>query len=124
MRWENALIVGYLDGKPAKEVRFAADPVATTLEVVADRDTLSSEAKDCVRVMIRALDQMGHKLPFLLEPVQIEVAGAGRRVGPGLVPLRGGSTGFWIESVGAAGEIAVAVSSPRLGTTAIKLCAK
>ena len=123
MQWENARIFGYLGGKPVKEVRFAADPVATTLAVVADRDTISSREKDCVRVMVRALDQAGHKLPFLFEPVEIEVTGAGRRVGPGLVPLRGGSTGFWVESTGTAGPITVTVSSPRFGATTISLSA-
>ena len=105
MRWENATDRRLIDGKPAEEVRYAADPVATTLEVVADRDTISPQAKDCVRVMVRALDQAG---PQAAVPVR-----AGRRsrlpapagcIGPGLVPLRGGSTGFWIESTGAAGD--------------------
>ena len=75
--------------------------------------------------MVRALDQAGNKLPFLFEPVADRASPAPAAcIGPGLVPLRGGSTGFWIEVVGAAGEIAVAVSSPRLGTATINLCAK
>jgi beta-galactosidase len=121
IQWEDAAIVGYRDGATAKEVRFVADPVATTLQVVADRDNLSAAAGDCVRVMVRALDQAGNKLPFLFEPVQIEVGGAGRRVGPGLATLRGGAIGFWIESIGTQGEIAVAVTSARLGTTSLRL---
>jgi len=123
MQWEKAQIVGYLGGKPVKEIHFAADPVATRLAVVADRDTISAREKDCVRVMVRALDQAGHKLPFLFEPVEIEVTGAGRRIGPSLVPLRGGSTGFWIKATGTAGPITIKVSSPRLGTTTIGLSA-
>jgi beta-galactosidase len=123
MQWEDAVIVGLIGGRPVKEVRFTAAPVATMLEVVADRHSLSSLAKDSVRVMVRALDQTGHRLPFLFEPIEIEVAGAGRRVGPGLVPLRGGATGFWVESTGLAGEITVNVSSPRFGTSTISLCA-
>ncbi len=73
--------------------------------------------------MVRALDQAGHKLPFLFEPVEIAVTGGGHRVGPGLVPLRGGSTGFWVESTGTPGPIAVTVSSPRFGATTISLSA-
>lgn len=123
MQWENATIVGYVGGKPAKQVRFAPDPVASTLKVVADRDSISSKGKDSVRIMIRALDQTGHKLPFLMEPVEIEVSGAGRRLGPDLVPLRGGSTGFWLESTGQSGPITVSITSPRFGTTTIQLSA-
>ena len=90
----------------------------------SDRETISSAATDCVRVMVRALDQAGHKLPFLFEPVAIDVTGAGRLVGPKLVPLRGGATGFWIKSTGARGPITVAVSSPRFATTTVTLHAE
>ncbi len=93
MQWEHARITGYIDGKSVKEVRFAADPVATTLEVVADRQTLSAAGRDSTRIMIRALDQVGNKLPFMSEPVAIHVSGPARRLGPALVPLRAGSTG-------------------------------
>jgi beta-galactosidase len=123
MRWEDAVVVGFVGGKPAKEVRLVAGPVATTLQVVADRDTISSLGSDSVRVLVRALDQAGRKLPFLFDPIEIEVTGVGRRLGPGLVPLRGGSTGFWVQSTGTAGPITVNVSSPRFGTTTVNLCA-
>ena len=121
MLWEDATIAGLIGGKAVADVRYVADPVPTQLEVVADREAIAAAPGDCVRVMVRALDQAGHKLPFLFEPVEIAVAGAGRLVGPSLVPLRGGSTGFWIESSGVAGEIAVAVSSLPFGTTSITL---
>ena len=121
MQWEDATITGFIDGKPVAEVRYVADPVAAKLAVVADRETISSAATDCVRVMVRALDQAGHKLPFLFEPVEIDVSGAGRLVGPKLVPLRGGATGFWVVATGARGPITVAVSSPRFGTTTVTL---
>lgn len=124
MLWEGATITGLIDGKPVAEVRHAADPVPTKLAVVADRGTIASAAGGCVRVMVRALDQAGHKLPFLFEPVEIAVSGAGRLVGPKLVPLRGGSTGFWIESTGQPGAISVAVSSPMFDTTTIALRAE
>ena len=118
MRWEGATITGYIGGKPVKTVRFAADPVATTLEVVPDRTRIGTT--DCVRVMVRALDQLGHRLPFLFEPVEIAVSGAGKRLGPGLVPLRAGTTGFWIQATGS-GPITVTVTSPVLATTTINL---
>ncbi len=121
MRWESAVITGYIDGKPAKEVRFAADPVASHLQVVADREQLSMTAKDSTRIMVRALDQAGHKLPFFLDPVEIAVGGAGKLVGPSLVPLRGGATGFWVETTGKAGAIDVTVKSPRFAPVTLTL---
>jgi len=119
MQWEDAVFTGYIGGKKVAEQRFVADPVATTLEVVADSGTIEAKGRDSVRVIVRALDQAGNKLPFLMEPVEIAVGGPGKRIGPALVPLRGGSTGFWIESTGDAGEITVAVTCPRLGKTTI-----
>jgi beta-galactosidase len=120
MEWLDATITGYVNGKPAKEVKFVADPVAAKLEIIADNERIG--AADPVRVMVRALDQAGNKLPFFPEPVAIEVSGAGKLVGPGLVPLRAGSTGFWVEATGA-GQIGIKVTSGRLGTAALELTA-
>lgn len=120
MAWQGVTITGFIDGNPVKEMRFVADPVPTILEVVADDAAIAPH--EAVRVMVRALDQAGNKLPFLFEPVTIEVHGAGRRLGPRLVPLRGGATGFWVEATGT-GRIAVTVASERLGTTTIELTA-
>jgi beta-galactosidase len=119
MRWESGSFTGYLDGQPVKTVRFVADPVATTLEVAADTPALPRN--DAVRVMVRALDQAGNKLPFFFEPVAIEVSGPARLIGPAIVPLRGGATGFWVRSTGTAGEVVVKVSSTRLGTKTVRL---
>ena len=124
MEWMDATITGYVNGKPASQMHYVADPVATTLQVVADRDAIAAAGKDSVRIMVRALDQAGNKLPFLLDPVEIAISGAARLIGPSLVPLRGGSTGFWIESTGAAGAITVNVTSPRFGTATISLNAR
>jgi beta-galactosidase len=101
-------------------VKFVADPVPARLEVTADNTSIGSA--DPVRVMVRALDQAGNKLPFFPEPVAIEVTGAAKLLGPELVPLRAGSTGFWVEATGA-GPIGIKVTNDRLGTTAIELTA-
>jgi len=120
MEWHDATITGFIDGKPVKVVQYVADPVAKTLEVVADATKIG--ATDAVRVMVRALDQAGHKLPFFPEPVSIEVSGAGKRLGPGTVPLRAGSTGFWVQATGT-GAISVTVKSDRLGTQTLAITA-
>jgi beta-galactosidase len=120
MEWHDATITGFIDGKAVKVVKYVADPVAKVLEVVADATKIGST--DAVRVMVRALDQAGHKLPFFPEPVSIEVTGAGKRLGPQTVPLRAGSTGFWVQATGA-GAITVTVTSDRLGKQTLALSA-
>lgn len=121
MTWEHGQATGYVNGQAVGHARFAADPVATTLQVAPDATTIGPH--DAVRVMVRALDQVGNKLPFFPEPVAITVTGAGRRLGPGFVPLRAGSTGFWVQAQGK-GEITVTVASDRLGTQVLHLHAE
>jgi beta-galactosidase len=118
MSWEDAEVVGFLNGQEVARSSFVADPLPSTLEVIADRDSIGPEG-DSVRIMVRALDQAGNKLPFFPEPVTIQVQGA-ELSGPPTVPLRAGSTGFWIKSTGA-GAITVAVEHERLGRTTISL---
>ena len=123
--WDSARIVGFVGGKPAIAVSFAADPVLTKLEVVADRDTLDASERDCVRVMVRALDQAGQKLPFLFEPIEVEIDGPPDLVGPKLLSLRGGATGFWIVTKpGMTGTIGLTVRTGRLGEQRLALSAR
>jgi beta-galactosidase len=122
--WLDAEIVGYIDGKQVASARFAANPVATTLEVVADTDRISAGHRDEVRVMVRALDQAGNKLPFMFDPVTISVSGPADLIGPSQPPLRGGATGFWLRSTGTRGKITASVSSQRFGTKTIELVAE
>ena len=121
MSWEHGEVVGLLNGKPVATARFAADPVATTLQVVPD--AIAVDRHDAVRIMVRALDQVGNKLPFFPEPVALKVTGAGRLIGPSLVPLRAGSTGFWVQAQ-TGGAIDVTVTSDRLGTQTLQLQAQ
>ncbi|MGV8987046.1 MAG: glycoside hydrolase family 2 TIM barrel-domain containing protein [Cypionkella sp.] len=120
MSWEDATVTGYINGKAVAHLTYACDPVATTLQVVPDATTIGPH--DAVRVMVRALDQAGHKLPFFPEPVSITVTGAGRRIGPGFVPLRAGATGFWVQATGS-GDITVTVTSDRLGVSVTQITA-
>ena len=121
LSWEDAVITGYVKGAVAKTVKFISDPIATELQVTPDHTELGAEG-DTVRVMVRALDQSGKKLPFFPEPVSIEVSGAAERLGPGLVPLRAGATGFWLRTTGE-GPITVTVTNERLGRTVSTLTA-
>lgn len=121
--WKAATIVGYLDGKAVQRIEMMENPLPTTLEVVADRQTLSATDRDQVRVIVRALDQGGQKLMFLRQAVNIEISGPAKLIGPSTVPLSGGSTGFWVQATGAAGTITATVTCPQLGTTTLTLSA-
>ncbi|MBB4254745.1 MULTISPECIES: glycoside hydrolase family 2 protein [Rhizobium] len=113
LEWIDGTFTGYIDGKPVASLTLAADPLPTTLEVVADSSTLRARERDSTRVIIRALDQSGQRLPFMNDSISLKVHGPARIVGPATVPLQGGTSGFWLEATGFTGEITVEVVSTR-----------
>lgn len=121
--WQDGELIGFIDGAEVARLKMVADPVATRLQVVADETALPAATKDQVRVIVRALDQAGNLLPFLDEPVNVEVSGPAKLLGPSTIVLTGGTTGFWLESTGETGDIALAVSSPRFETERLSLSA-
>ncbi|WP_380058903.1 glycoside hydrolase family 2 protein (plasmid) [Falsihalocynthiibacter sp. SS001] len=112
--WDDCEVVGIWNGEAAISRKYCAAPLLTSLSVVPDATEIA-DGQD-VRVMVRALDQVGNKARHAADPVTIEVKGAARLHGPALVPLRAGSTGFWLRAEGT-GPITISVSLGSLGTT-------
>ncbi len=121
MSWEGCRITGYIGGKAVAEQTFAADPVATRLEAVADTPQLVAVDRDEVRVLLRGLDQAGNPLPFLAEPVSIELTGPAELIGPPMVTLTGGSAGFWLRATGTPGKVFVRLTSSRFPAVEVEL---
>ena len=48
-------------------------------------------------------------------------AGAAKLLGPDLLTLKGGTTGFWLETTGAVGDITLRVSTRRMGEQRVTL---
>src|SRR5262245_15195210 len=121
MRWESGPFTGFIDGKAGKTLRMVADPVPTTLEGVAGHPRVRTQGPQTVRRLVRGLGQARSILPFPHHAVTITVDGAARVIGRNVVTLTGGSTGFWLESTGAAGAISLSVSSPRFAAATVTL---
>ncbi|MBX5158790.1 glycoside hydrolase family 2 protein [Rhizobium sp. NZLR3b] len=113
LEWIDGTLTGYIAGEPVASLTLAADPLPTTLEIVADSSTLKARERDSTRVIIRALDQCGQRLPFMNDTISLKVHGPARVVGPANVPLQGGTAGFWLEATGMVGEITVEAVSSR-----------
>ena len=109
----------HVDGKAVKTMTLPADPVPTTLDVVADDTALRAAEKDTVRVVVRVLDQCGNLLPFFEEPVSLVLEGPGRIIGPSDHTLKGGATGFWIEAGDETGKLTLTVKSRRFDTQTV-----
>lgn len=121
MSWHPGRITGYLDGQPAAVREFAADPLPTTLQIAPDRDSLPADADTDLRVMLRALDQVGNRLPFLAGGVRVRVDGPAHLIGPDLRPLQGGTTGMWLRLTGAAGEVVVTADLAQFPTATARI---
>ncbi|WP_237154733.1 glycoside hydrolase family 2 protein [Oryzibacter oryziterrae] len=113
MGWQNVTFTGYVDGKAVCKADFVADPVASALVVAPDAPQIITG--DSLPVIVRVVDQVGNRLPYMFEPVRVTIEGPGELVGPELLSLVGGSTGFWVIARGA-GEIRVCVTHAGLGT--------
>jgi beta-galactosidase len=121
MRWEDLTLAGILNGNVVRELRMAADPVPTRLEVVADSTVLLASEKDAARIIVRALDQAGSLLPYLAEPVHVHISGPARIIGPNPLTLAGGAAGFWLESIGESGRVRLELESPRFGAVGLSI---
>ena len=121
--WEDVSLTGFVGGQPAVERRMAASPIPAFLEIRADTQQLLAEIKDETRVVVRALDQTGSVMPFLTDPLRVQVQGAAALIGPDHLALRSGSAAFWIESNGAAGPVELRVETPRFAPAALALAA-
>ncbi|MDR3374185.1 MAG: glycoside hydrolase family 2 TIM barrel-domain containing protein [Ancalomicrobiaceae bacterium] len=124
MRWLDGEIVGYVGGREVARLRLVADPLPTTLEIAPDRFELVAEGRDSTRVIVRVRDQAGNILPFFEESIDVEVDGPARLIGPNRIPLKGGTTGFWLETTGVPGAIRLAVTCPRFEPQSIDLAAR
>lgn len=119
-KWEDAIFVGYVNGKEVIRRRYLADVVPTSFTMKADDTTLCANAPtwDTTRVEVSILDQAGNGMPFLHDPAQIVVEGAGSLIGPNLVTLVGGKAAFWVKTNRQTGTIRISVTTPRLQTPA------
>ena len=119
--WREVVFRGFVGADCVAEVRMAAAPVATELSLAADSNSLLAREKDAVRIMVRALDQVGAQMPFLTDPLAVATEGPVRLLGPEMLAFRCGAAAFWVESTGGAGAVKISVSSPRFAEAAVEL---
>ncbi|MCY4198025.1 MAG: glycoside hydrolase family 2 protein [Rhodobacteraceae bacterium] len=120
-KWESMSLTGYVDDSAVVEIHRASDPIASEIRLSADDRELIAGEKDEIRLVVRVCDQFGSALPYLTDPLCIDITGAASLVGPAELAFRGGSAAFWIESTGTVGEITVGVETPRFMPVTLKL---
>lgn len=123
LEWIDGEFTGFIDGKPVAHLTLAADPLPARLELAPDSTVLKARERDSTRVIIRALDQRGQRLPFMEDSISLRVEGPAKIVGPTNVPLQGGTAGFWLEATGLTGTITVEATSSRFPAVSFSVTA-
>lgn len=118
--WGNAAesytFEGWADGRCVERIVFDKDPTPT-LELRFDATTLlEAETYDVTRCVVHLKDQNGNLLLQGHDAFRVSTEGPIEVIGPKLLALTGGSTGFWIKTTGGAGPAKVIVESERFGT--------
>lgn len=111
---------GYKDGELVKTVVKTASTQAK-LEVRADAVQLAEgDTYDVTRVVLKAVDQNGNRLPFCSEPVTLTASGAVEIIGPRSVSLIGGDVAFWVRTCSREGVGKVTVTTPNMGEYSVE----
>ncbi|MFP3545718.1 glycoside hydrolase family 2 TIM barrel-domain containing protein [Rhizobium sp. SIMBA_035] len=124
LEWIDGEFTGFIDGEPVAHLTLAADPLPARLQLAPDAIALKARERDSTRVIIRALDQRDQCLPFMDDSVTLRVEGPAKIVGPGSVPLQGGTAGFWLEATGLTGTITVEATSSRFPSVSFTVTAQ
>ncbi len=82
---------------------------------IDSRELYEKETYDTARVVIRLLDDHGNEIHYANDAFNITVEGPIDVIGPKTISLVGGSTGFWIKSIGKKGEAKLIIRSERFG---------
>ena len=97
--WQDGKVVGFLNGKPVAEYRYARDAYLAAISVKQETDTISSSEVDTCRFEVTFEDQYGNPCGFINTPLHFEADGDLEIIGPSYVAPVGGHIAFWVKSV-------------------------
>lgn len=104
-------IEGYINDSMVIEKFVGEMKEMNKISIKADSNILTTESEsyDCTRVEVNILDNLGNKIKFSNEVINVKVYGVGELIGPKMLPLFTGSTAFWIKTIGEKGEIKIKI---------------
>lgn len=105
----NLTLEGFLDGRPVCRREIGEGKYAAGIAAKADDTVLFADGDtyDATRITVEAIDNMGNRMPFIQECVEVTLEGPGRLIGPARFPLIGGSSSFWVRTVGETGSLKI-----------------
>ena len=102
------------DGKVVKTVTKAQMNKMSLKIEVSHTDLREGASYDVSAVRIRAVDENGNLLPYSNEAIKLTVEGPIELIGPDMISLRGGMSGFYVKTIGEKGKAKVNISCPRV----------
>ena len=102
------------DGKVVKTVTKAQMNEMSLKIEVSHTKLHEGNSYDVSVVRIHAVDENGNLLPYCNEAIKLMVEGGIELIGPDMISLRGGMTGFYVKTTGEKGEAKVKISCPRV----------
>ena len=131
------LAKGYRQGREVSHATLRTAGTPATLQIVADRKTLSAQSKGLAHIEVQVVDQAGKLVPDAAAEVAVTLTGPARLLGiesgdlashePYAAPHHRAYQGrllLYVQATGAAGPIRVALASPGLATKTIELRAE
>ncbi len=124
MDWNDLKIVGLIKGQEVITKNYIKNPIFTQLSVEVDDFELNAGEMDVTRIVIKAVDQIGHMIPFIDEIVTVDIEGPAKLIGSSTFPLIGGCRGVWIKTTGEQGMIKLVIRSSRVDSVVVEVVVK
>jgi beta-galactosidase len=114
MDWKPLELRGFIGGKHVATKKVSHDGNPARLEMTADDQTIAADGADMTRIGLRIVDRFSNILPFAMQPVMLEIKGAGVLVGDNPHPMPGGRGAVYVRSTLKPGKITITATTARL----------
>ena len=114
--WGDLRLEGYLQGKQVIVKKMSGRGVDEKFTITADDSTLTGDAADATRVVMRVSDDFGAIRPFADDSIKLEIEGPAEIIGDNPFSIVGGTGAIWIRAKEQAGTARLTATHPRLGS--------
>ncbi|MEM6712037.1 MAG: glycoside hydrolase family 2 TIM barrel-domain containing protein [Pseudomonadota bacterium] len=96
--WRDGVITGFVGSEPVIERRYVEDPLPTTLDIEVPPVIRKNDTYWDRPVRITARDQVGNRLPYLMDQLYLTVESPALLQGPATIPMIGGVAAAWVRA--------------------------
>ncbi|MBV6658709.1 MAG: glycoside hydrolase family 2 protein [Devosiaceae bacterium] len=108
--WRDGVICGIVDGEVLIERRYVANPLPTVLEANIAPLIRNGDAYHDRLIRFTACDQVGNRLPYLMDQLSLHVSGGASINGPKTIPLIGGVASVYVRQMAGAEATVTAIT--------------